>query len=649
MRALHFLGFGLSFLVLAACSEGADVSRPSGSGSGQSQPPSAPAGASTPDTVTTGGGDGGGPASDGPTAGMAEMRSGVVFVHGTGDVDGPFTCTGAGDLYRCVVTAGIDYWGQDNLDVQRTRMDGTQRPYAVIGCPLGTQTPWPNPNPVKRTSGMAEEGSAVCVAKQIARFLAGPDGVAGNADDVPSVVVVTHSGGSNVLRYILAQYTKSSDFTRVQKATRKAIMVAAPSHGTYLANYMFTQGTLGNTVGTLASLFGSDFYDDDGVYFIQTDQMDAHNADRAKLVSLDRDISGVPTFMAGGVTTHYDPFDSDGSGTKCGGGNEAAALALLDTDFLSDNDPSTYRDACDDGFISCQSAMAMAGGDPSRILFGRLPDGTTKGHDGARDHNQSRKNCDDIPKELRDAINATTSLGFTDRKTHAWPHGHDSLGGERPWLRSSKRARFVRSEGAATLLARPSPFIMHEGRAADVELAWEGMTLERAAGVATSPGGAIEITSFERTSFAAGHMTFLPREAGAWRVAVELDGRDESGAPVHRTVDVGVAVVKPVATLGSMHLARDGEGAIVARVDVRAREPGRYGIHIVVEVDGEPRIAQASADLRAGNATLEVPLTDRGSLAAARSIAARELSLVAHDRAETVDRIGPSAALATWP
>ena len=213
-----------------------------------------------PNATGKAGDDGDAPGAPAAIPPALPKRAGVVFVHGTGDAGKTtdLACSGAGDAFKCVVPGPVaDYWTPENIDSQRRRGDGSLRPYAVVGCPLGSQTPWTNPSPVKNRSGASPEpGSADCVAAQARRFLDGPDGKPGTDDDVTDVAIVTHSGGSNVVRYILAQRTKSADFARLHAAARRVVALAPPTRGTYLANYMFREGSLGNTLNGLIGLFG---------------------------------------------------------------------------------------------------------------------------------------------------------------------------------------------------------------------------------------------------------------------------------------------------------------------------------------------------------------------------------------------------------
>jgi len=329
-------------------------------------------------------------------------QQGVVFVHGTGDQGdvNDYACTGVGEAFHCEVKLAIAYWEEPAIDSERTRADGTKRPYAVVGCPLGSQAPWPIPAPVRGTS---EPGSAACTATEIDRFLAGPDGTTGTDDDIDDVVIITHSGGSNVVRYILEQRSKEPSFGRIHEASRGAVMIAPPTHGTYLADWVFANGTLPSTANSLIRFFGGEgLYDDDGTAFIRTAEMNRHNADPAKLVSVSKDIGGVPLYVGGGS---YPNTKGDDAKVSCANGTETKALAVLHELYLSTTDTNTFRDGCSDGFITCRSAMALAQGDADRVVFGRLDDGRTIGKTTYRAHNQSRRTCDGVDGDVRVTVN----------------------------------------------------------------------------------------------------------------------------------------------------------------------------------------------------------------------------------------------------
>ncbi|MBI4510816.1 MAG: hypothetical protein HY698_14375 [Deltaproteobacteria bacterium] len=288
-------------------------------------------------------------------------KGGVVYVHGTGDYPGTQSCSGTGNSFKCIVQNAIDnYWTQEFVDSTRKRSDETSRPYAVVGCKLGSRTPWYNATPVKNDAGAsgAESGEAsACVGPQIERFIKGPDNVYGNADDITDIVVVAHSGGGNHIRYILEQYTASTTFTRVKNASKKVVALTAPFRGTYLANWVFTGGSLGKFVNNVLEFMGGNgLYNDDGTYFVRTNAMDSHNTDSSKYVGMNNPVSGV-TFRSG-YGTYPDAAAWDGK-TYCGGYSYQAGLNLLHRLYLSQNDAATYRDGCSDGFLTCLSTGAL--------------------------------------------------------------------------------------------------------------------------------------------------------------------------------------------------------------------------------------------------------------------------------------------------
>lgn len=295
-------------------------------------------------------------------------HGGVVVVHGTGNYDGTQSCSGTGDGFSCSAGSSLtSYWTAGTVNTYRQRTDGSYRPYAVVGCKLANRAPWDNQAPVATdySGAPAETGlnaGGRCVASQIARFLRGPDNVTGTADDITSVVVITHSGGINHVRYILAQYTANSDFTAVKNATKKVIAIAGPEKGTYLADKRFGADSTfaSKLINGIVDIIG--LYSDDGTNFIRTGTgyMATFNADAAKFGSsgLSNPVSGVT--VRNGNGTYPDALVTSWSRVSCGNYLYTAALNLLHRTYLDTTDSATARQAgCSDGFISCPSATAM--------------------------------------------------------------------------------------------------------------------------------------------------------------------------------------------------------------------------------------------------------------------------------------------------
>jgi len=443
----------------------------------------------------------------------AAKRTGVVFLHGTGDQGdvADFKCTGTGEDFHCAVKVAVDeYWIQATIDSEVTRGDGAKRPYAVLGCPLGSQTPWPNPKPVKGSG--AEPGSAVCAAAETARFLNGPDGQAGTDDDITDIVHVTHSGGSNVVRYMLQQHASSPELDRIHKASRGFVGLAAPTTGTYLADWIFRNGSLPNVLnGVIDLVGGAGLYDDDGTNFIQTSTMKVFNKDPAKLVDTAKDVAGVPSFMGAGTVP---TASGDQTLVTCAGGAETKALAVLHKLYLSENDPLTSRDGCSDGFISCQSSMALANGDESRVIFGRLDNGKYIGKSLFRAHNQSRRQCDTVDVDVRGTINA---IFDAPKKVAGFANGT-----------ALERLRFEPASVTGLLEAAQSTTNIRTTRARDID---DGVVIEievdvhesanlgvRATLVATTVDGTELTVSSEQAAAPSSRGTrtfslFLPRDA----------------------------------------------------------------------------------------------------------------------------------------
>lgn len=338
-------------------------------------------------------------------------KSGIVLLHGTGDYAGAnlngvntINCYNSGDSFYCKVPsspgkdATSDYWGQGFVDSLRKRADGTMRPYAVLGCNLASRMPWYNAAPIgdSDTSVAGESGTADCAAEQMETFVKGPDGSYGTADDIDDLVVITHSGGANVIRHITVTYTATTAKSRAKTAMRKVVALAPPWKGTYLANWVISGGSTSSFInGAVNWLAGKAGYGDDGVKFIQTGDMDLHNGDTSKFkagTTLGNPVNGVTFRSAYG--TFPDSDITDGK-TRCGGGWTGSypyqvALWGIHKLFLSQTDASTYRNGCSDGFLTCQSMSAL--GQVFNIAAGK-----ENSVDGFRfvSHHQSRRTHSD--------------------------------------------------------------------------------------------------------------------------------------------------------------------------------------------------------------------------------------------------------------
>lgn len=561
---------------------------------------------------------------DPPSTAPPKRTQGVAFIHGTGDRGdvSDLVCSGIAEDWRCGSPNAVDYWTQETIDSERTRADGSLRPYVVVGCPLSAQTPWPNPTPVKPKNGPPEPGSAACVAAEIAKFVEGPDGAPGTEDDVDDLAIVTHSGGSNVIRYILQQHSSRDDFGRIHAAARGFVAIAAPSRGTYLADRVFGFGLLG--VGN--DLLGAG-YDDDGVEFIQTTKMALFNQDPSKLVDLSKDVAGVPVYVGSGS---YPDKDGAEEQIACGGGSETRGLNLVHELYMDETDEATARDSCSDGFISCVSAMALANGDVSRVVFGQLG-GQTIGKTRFRAHNQSRRSCDGVDRDIRAKV-----IAILDG---------DEAGSAPPSLRAapSRRERFVPMARSVTTRSRSiqleAPASARAGELLRVRVDARGERLE---GFMEDPTGTSKIpATFERDPagvvFA---QVRLPADAraGAWTAHIAEQG------DLERHLDARVPLWVS-ASLGAIVDARaiaDDRGVLL-RITAATYGGRRIGARatLVSETAEDAWVVTTSqvttdADPRGATVLDLVFRSPQGPLHEGRLVV-RDVALVSHDDATTLD------------
>lgn len=617
MTALAVAALG-SFVVLPACGDPGALDR----GDLRLPDRDPPAKTTTGSTQSNGDND--------PTPGKRRKQA-VAFIHGTSDHGNlpDLTCSGTGDEWRCVsATAVAEYWTQPTIDSERTASDGTtRRPYVVIGCPLSAQTPWPNATPVLPKGGAAEAGSAACVAAEVTTFLNGPDGAPNTDDDIDDVVLVTHSGGSNVVRYILQQHSARPEFGRMHAASRGFVGIAAPSEGTYLADRVFRFGVL--SLGN--KLFGAG-YDDDGVDFIQTTKMKVWNHDPAKLANLDKDVAGVPSFMASGS---FPDADGDEAKIACGGASETKGLHALHELYLAATDPDTFRDGCSDGFITCQSAMALANGDESRVVFGMLGKKDI-GKTRFRAHNQSRRSCDDLDVDVRRTVNAILDgkAGKNLVASDSAPRAYRSL--------AASLADMTSAYGDVALSPRPSSASILARKRRDVVRVKVASHAPASSlrGVFRDPTGTIALAaSFESTPD--GSIEAVARvpgdaPAGGWTMHVAASDDDLAA---HRDARLPVWVSSSTGAIDSASAERDDEGVIV-HVRVRGARPNaRLGarVTLVDETEAGAIIAgegQASVTANASATTIDVYVP---TAARAKTLVVRDVVLVSHDDASTLD------------
>jgi hypothetical protein len=340
---------------------------------------------------------------------------GVVFIHGTGDSPGTMTCSGQ----NCTVSAA--YGGSNYWEAGEVASIANGRPYAVVGFNGGSCAPWPqsgdstygNTSTGSTCPLPTTEGNADVIVSQIQQFL---------NTGITEIELVTHSGGSNQARYILQNYTRNSSYMAVKNATVRVVTIAGTTLGTYLANEVFAGGIGGYITGALAGWVG---YGGEGVNLLRTNLIASYNGASGYFGGINNPVNGVNFYSTGGTSgsTCYG-FTLFGAcigitgptlgGSSCDSLVDDVALLALHTIFLNANDPSTNRNSCSDGFISCMGSQRL---------------GNTFAYAEKQDHNQSRRQCNGLDVQVRNTVSGYR--GFADWgeiASQVSPHQLDACG-----------------------------------------------------------------------------------------------------------------------------------------------------------------------------------------------------------------------------
>lgn len=263
--------------------------------------------------------------------------TGVAFVHGTGKQ----------------TNATADYWGSDFINSVRQGLPN-QSNYTVINCDF-EQYMW-------------DSRAAGCLATQLSSFI--------SSKGITDLVVITHSNGGNVMRWIMSNPTYDSRYPNIISKIRWVNALAPSSKGTPLADAV----TAGNVFETsLGWLLG---YKSDAVKMQQVSWMAQYNAQNLY------GTAGRPALPKGfwsvvGQDVETAVWDGD---SYCGGYHLNLGLEIT----------QAWLSSCSDGFLDC-SSQAGAGSvwfyDTQRTN-GREP----------LSHNQSRKKCFGLDVILRNDI-----------------------------------------------------------------------------------------------------------------------------------------------------------------------------------------------------------------------------------------------------
>ena len=255
---------------------------------------------------------------------------GLAFVHGTGANNDALN----------------DYW---TSSVVSDISDGRAR--VVINCEFDLYA-W-------------SDGAAGCLAAQLTDFM--------QANNIDDLVVLTHSNGGNVMRWILSNPTWDARYPAIINTVSKVTAIAPSSLGTPLADAVIS----GNEFeGLLGWILG---YQSDAVRMQQTSWMAYYNQYWFYGTS---GRPALPVYFQSVVGSDVDssPFDGD---SYCGGYQYQLGLETT----------QNWLDSCSDGFLNC-SSQAGAG----VVWF--YDKWKTKGKEPLS-HHQSRRGCFNLSSILK--------------------------------------------------------------------------------------------------------------------------------------------------------------------------------------------------------------------------------------------------------
>ena len=264
-------------------------------------------------------------------------NTGVAFVHGTGKQ----------------TNALNDYWQSGMVNSIRQGLPN-QNNYIVINCDF-EQFMWDN-----RAAG--------CLADQLYGFI--------TSKSITDLVVITHSNGGNVMRWIMSNPTYDSRYPTIINSIRWVNALAPSSKGTPLADAV-TSGTVFEAA--LGWLLG---YANDAVKMQQVSWMAYYNANYLY------GTSGRPALPKGfwnvvGTDVETAIWDSD---SYCGGYSLNLGLEIT----------QVYLNSCSDGFLDCSSQNGAG----SLWFY----DTDVTAGDEPLSHNQSRRKCFGLDVVLRNDL-----------------------------------------------------------------------------------------------------------------------------------------------------------------------------------------------------------------------------------------------------
>lgn len=265
---------------------------------------------------------------------VSTANTGVAFVHGTGSQ----------------TNATADYWKPEFVNNVRGGLPNPAN-YVVINCDF--------------TKYMWDAGAAGCLAGQLTTFI--------NGKGITRLIVVTHSNGGNVMRWILSNPTYDSRYPNIISKTVRVNALAPSSAGTPLADAVISGNVFESALGWLLG------YKNDAVRMQQSSWMATYNANNLYGTS-GRPALPKPFRSVVGTDVDSSPFDSD---SYCGSYAENVGLETT----------QLWLNSCSDGFLNCSSQSAAGSvwfQDKSRMR-GSEP----------LSHGQSRRACFGLDTVLR--------------------------------------------------------------------------------------------------------------------------------------------------------------------------------------------------------------------------------------------------------
>jgi len=263
--------------------------------------------------------------------------TGIAFIHGTGNQ----------------TNALADYWTPEFVNSVRQGIPVPNN-YTVINCDFD-QYMW-------------QEGAAGCLATQLNRFI--------QAKNIDDLILLTHSNGGNIVRWILSNPTWDSRYPAVINATSKVIALAPSSAGTPLADAV-NQGNVFET--SLGWILG---YGSDAVKQQQVGWMANYNSTML-YGTTGRPSLGKSFEVVVGSDVDSAIWDSD---SYCAGYQYQVALETT----------QNWLDSCSDGFLNCSSQKAAG-----TVWFGDKQ--KTRGQEPLS-HQQSRRACFNLDTLIRNHI-----------------------------------------------------------------------------------------------------------------------------------------------------------------------------------------------------------------------------------------------------